>query len=50
MNDPQGNPISERVRDIHIWKKEPDGKWRVVIDIWNSELPIASPSASEPSK
>jgi ketosteroid isomerase-like protein len=50
LNDPQGNPISEQYRDIHFWKKEPDGKWRVVIDIWNLEPPAASPSASEPNK
>lgn len=50
VNDPQGNPISERYRDIHFWKKESDGKWRVMIDIWNLEPPAASPAASEPNK
>jgi ketosteroid isomerase-like protein len=50
MNDPQGNPISERVRDVHFWEKEANGQWRVVIDIWNSEQPLASPAESEPSK
>jgi ketosteroid isomerase-like protein len=50
MNDPQGNPINEQYRDIHFWKKGPDGKWRVVIDIWNLEPPAAIPSVSEPSK
>jgi ketosteroid isomerase-like protein len=50
LTDPQGNPVSEQYRDIHFWKKEPGGKWRVVIDVWNLEPPAASPPASEPSK
>jgi ketosteroid isomerase-like protein len=27
---------------IEIWKKQADGKWQVVYDIWNSSLPVQS--------
>lgn len=29
----------DEVRDFHVWKKQPDGSWAVVVDIWNSGLP-----------
>jgi ketosteroid isomerase-like protein len=46
FDDPSGNPIEDRVRDLHLWKKE-DGEWKVAVDIWNSELPLPS-AASTP--
>ena len=39
---PDGQPVSDRGRDFHVWRKQPDGSWKVVIDIWNSEQPAAS--------
>ncbi len=39
MNDPDGNPVTDRGQDFHVWKKQPDGSWKVVIDIWNSDGP-----------
>lgn len=32
---PDGEPVTEWLRDFHIWRKEPDGAWRVVEDIWH---------------
>jgi ketosteroid isomerase-like protein len=29
----------DEVRDFHVWKKQPDGSWAVVVDIWNSGIP-----------
>lgn len=34
---PDGQPGSDRVRDFHVWKKQDDGSWKVVVDVWNSE-------------
>ena len=28
---------------IEIWKRQPDGSWKVALDIFNSDLPIAVP-------
>ncbi len=34
-DDPDGEQVSETVRDLHVWEKHPDGSWKVVVDIWN---------------
>ncbi|GIT52402.1 MAG: hypothetical protein Ct9H300mP15_26150 [Gemmatimonadota bacterium] len=40
INNPEGPPGRDVVRDFHTWKKQEDGSWKVVVDMWNSELPI----------
>ena len=40
INNPEGPPGRDIIRDFHIWKKQTDGSWKVVVDMWNSELPI----------
>jgi len=39
MTDPEGNPVTDRGKYVTVWKKQPDGTWKVVADIWNSDLP-----------
>ena|SRR5688572_9355152 len=36
MNDSTGNKISIPGRGYSIWRKEPDGNWKCVVDIFNS--------------
>ena len=43
MNDPTGKPINDHGKYVEVWKKQSDGKWKVVADIWNSDLPFPSP-------
>jgi uncharacterized protein (TIGR02246 family) len=43
MNDTSGKPINDRGKYVEVWKKQADGKWKVVADIWNSDLPLPSP-------
>jgi ketosteroid isomerase-like protein len=40
---PDGELATTNGRDVHIWRKEADGTWKLVIDIWNSETPFAEP-------
>lgn len=40
VNDPKGKPVTDRGKDISVLKKQLDGSWKVVIDIWNSDLPL----------
>ncbi len=42
MDDAEGNPVTRQGKDFHVWKKQPDGSWKVVIDIWNFDQPAAS--------
>jgi uncharacterized protein (TIGR02246 family) len=42
INDPDGNPVTERGKWVSILKKQPDGTWKSVLDIWNSDGPPAS--------
>ena len=39
LHDAEGNPISDRGKYVTVWKKQADGKWKVVADIFNSDLP-----------
>jgi len=35
----EGTPGRDVVRDFHTWKKQADGSWKVVVDMWNSGMP-----------
>ena len=37
---PDGEPVVETIRDFHVWTKNADGEWKLVIDIWNSPTPV----------
>lgn len=44
MNDPKGAPMVDRGKYATVWKKQADGNWKVAIDMFNSDLPVPSPS------
>ncbi|MBI1895701.1 MAG: DUF4440 domain-containing protein [Acidobacteria bacterium] len=48
MNDPQGNPVTDRGKYVVAWKKE-GGAWKAAEDIFNSDLP-PPPPAPAPAK
>ena len=39
INRPEGEPGHDVVRDFHTWRKQDDGSWKVVADVWNSGAP-----------
>ena len=39
MNDSTGNKIAIPGRGFTIWRKETDGNWKCVVDIWNNPPP-----------
>jgi uncharacterized protein (TIGR02246 family) len=39
MNDAKGKLVTERGKYVTVWKKQSDGTWKVVVDIYNSDLP-----------
>jgi uncharacterized protein (TIGR02246 family) len=42
--NPQGKPQEDHGKMVEVWKKQADGKWKTVADIFNSDLP--APQAS----
>ncbi len=42
VNDPEGNPVTDKGNWVTVWEKQPDGTGKVVADIWNSDGPAAS--------
>jgi ketosteroid isomerase-like protein len=44
---PDGEPVTVEERDVHVWRKEADGSWKLVVDIWNSPTPLPEEAAAE---
>ena len=43
MNDPQGKQISDHGKYMVVWRKQADGKWKAVGDMFNSDVPLPAP-------
>lgn len=49
IKDPKGGPpVRDTGKLVEIWKKQADGKWRCIVDTYNSDLPV--PVAPEAKK
>jgi ketosteroid isomerase-like protein len=46
VKDANGNPITDKGKVLQVWKKQADGSWKAVADMWSSDLPAA---AAEPA-
>ena len=40
-------PVGDKGKYVEIWKKQRDGSWKVILDVWSSDLP--APVTPEPS-
>lgn len=47
MNDTSSTPINDHGKYVEVWKKQADGKWKVAVDIWNSDLPVSAAAPAE---
>jgi ketosteroid isomerase-like protein len=47
MNDASGKSVPDRGKYLEVWKRQANGKWKCVADIWNSDLPASAAAASE---
>lgn len=34
-----GKPMTETIKGIHIYKRQPDGTWKIAQDVWNADAP-----------
>ncbi|HEY0701724.1 MAG TPA: DUF4440 domain-containing protein [Candidatus Acidoferrales bacterium] len=48
--DAAGNPSIDRGKFVEVWKKEQDNSWKVVADIFNSDMPAIPAHAAAPAK
>ena len=49
IKDPKGGPaLNDTGKMVEIWRKQPDGKWKCIVDTYNSDLP--APAAPESKK
>lgn len=39
-NNPKGKSQEDHGKLLEVWKKQADGKWKVVDDIFNSDIPV----------
>jgi uncharacterized protein (TIGR02246 family) len=39
--DSHGKPATDHGKTVEIWKKQADGSWKCVVDMWSSDLPGA---------
>jgi ketosteroid isomerase-like protein len=38
--DGSGKRATDKGKNVEIWKKQPNGHWKCVVDTWNSDLPL----------
>jgi uncharacterized protein (TIGR02246 family) len=38
--DAKGNPLTDHGKYLTVWKKQSDGKWKAVADMYSSDLPV----------
>jgi ketosteroid isomerase-like protein len=48
VNDAKGIRVTTKGKYVTIWRKQPDGSWKVVVDTGNSDAPPAPSAAAKP--
>ncbi len=48
--NPKGKALEDRGKLVEVWKKQADGKWKTVADIFNSDLPAPAPAEKDREK
>ncbi len=46
-NNARGEPTSDYGKYSEVWKKQADGSWKCIVDMWSSDLPAAPAPATE---
>jgi ketosteroid isomerase-like protein len=49
MKGPNGKSMEDQGKYLSVWKKQADGSWKEIEDMWNSDLPAvgAAPAAKK---
>jgi len=46
-NDASGKPMTDKGKYLEVWKKQADGNWKCVADMFSSDLPPAAPPTTK---
>jgi uncharacterized protein (TIGR02246 family) len=44
--DEGGKRATDKGKNVEIWKKQPSGRWKCIVDAWNSDLSPTPPLAN----
>ena len=48
MKDAKGDPrVEDKGKLVEIWRKQPDGKWKCIVDTYNSDLPVPTAAGAQ---
>ncbi len=50
MQMPGMAPAPDKGKFVTVWKRQPDGKWMIAVDIFNTDLPMPTPPPLAPKK
>jgi len=50
LDGANGKPITDQGKDMAVWKKQSDGAWKMVADIFNSDLAVKSQAKTPETK
>ncbi len=37
-------PLNDTGKFLEVWKKQPNGKWKCIVDTYNSDVPVPAPA------
>jgi ketosteroid isomerase-like protein len=43
-----GPPVEDAGKGLHVYRRQPDGSWKLALDIWNSDRPVAPHTSAAP--
>ncbi len=46
MTGPDGKPAADHGKYATVWRKQADGNWKVIVDMFNSDTPAPPPPAA----
>src|SRR5258706_2097484 len=50
LDGADGKPITDQGKDMAVWRKQPDGAWKMVADTFNSDLAVKSQAKTPETK
>lgn len=49
-SDAAGKPSTDKGKYLEVWKKQADGSWKCIVDMFNSDLGSGAPEPGKPTR